>query len=178
MVIKMQQLSKNQKQIISYIKLILLAFIISLFIRHVLIVNANIPSGSMESTIMTHDKLIAIRFAYLFETPKRGDIVIFPFPDNEKQKFIKRIIGLPGEKVEGKDGTVYVNDTPLRETYVKDKLDNDFGPFYVPKDSYFMMGDNRIDSYDSRYWNHPFVKKEKILGKAIFEYSPHFKNLD
>jgi signal peptidase I len=150
-----------------------LAFGLAMFINKVVIYKVKIPSGSMENTIMVGDRVITYRLAYLFGEPKRGDIVVFPFPDDESEDFIKRIIGLPGETVEGKNGLVYVDGVPLDEPYVKDKLDSDFGPYKVPADSYFMMGDNRNMSKDSRYWTNKFVKKEKIRGKAILKY-PNF----
>lgn len=162
------------KEIISWILVLSAAFLLALFINKFIILNEEIPSGSMENTIMTGDRVFTYRQAYLFSDPKRGDIIVFPFPDDESVDYIKRIIGLPGETVEGKDGLVYIDGEPLEESYVKEEINEDFGPFEVPEDSYFMMGDNRNDSADSRYWNDPFVKKEKIKSKAIFKY-PHFK---
>ena len=99
-------------------------------ITNFVIINANIPSGSMENTIMTGDKLIALRTAYWFSDPQRGDIIIFEYPDNEEEWFIKRVIALPGETVEVRDGKVYINnsDTPLNEPYIKEEPVEDFGP--------------------------------------------------
>jgi signal peptidase I len=165
------------KEIISWILVLAAAFLLALFINKFIILNEEIPSGSMENTIMTGDRVFTYRQAYLFSDPKRGDIIVFPFPDDESVDYIKRIIGLPGETVEGKDGLVYIDGEPLEESYVKEEINEDFGPFQVPEDSYFMMGDNRNDSADSRYWNDPFVKKEKIKSKAIFKY-PKFKWLN
>jgi signal peptidase I len=136
-------------------------------------------SESMENTIMVGDDVITNRLSYVFGEPKRGDIVAFKFPDNEEEDYIKRIIGLPGETIEGKeeDGLVYIDGVPLEEAYVMDKINEDFGPFVVPEDSYFMMGDNRLISEDSRDWDNKFVKKDKIYGKAMFKY-PNFKFLN
>lgn len=165
------------KEILSWIMVLAAAFLLALFINKFIILNEEIPSGSMENTIMTGDRVFTYRQAYLFSDPKRGDIIVFPFPDDESVDYIKRIIGLPGDTVEGKDGLVYINGKALEESYVKEEIDEDFGPFTVPEDSYFMMGDNRNDSADSRYWNDPFVKKDKIKSKAIFKY-PDFKWLN
>lgn len=165
---------KKKSEIFSWVKLIITAFIIAIAINNFVIVKAEVPSGSMENTVMTHDQIIGYRLAYLFSQPKRGDIVMFPFPDDESVKYLKRIIGLPGEVVEIIDGKVYINGSaePLEEDYLKEKPNGSFGPYTVPEDSYFMMGDNRNSSLDSRFWEHPFVKKDKIIGKAVFRYSP------
>lgn len=149
-----------------------LAFILSRFI----IVNAKIPSASMEPTIMTGDRLIGNRLAYINKDPQRGDVVIFLYPDNENDYFIKRVIGLPGEKVTIKNGKVYIDDAtePLDESaYLTTTPLGDFGPYEVPEGAYFMMGDNRNNSMDSRYWNQKYVYKDKILGKAWVRYYPN-----
>lgn len=164
---------KVVKEIISWIMVFVIAFAAAMLISRYIYTNVKVPTGSMENTIMTGDRVGTLRIAYLFNDPERGDIVVFPFPDNEKVDYIKRIIGMPGETIEGKNGLVYINGKPLKEPYVKEKINEDFGPYNIPKNSYFMMGDNRNDSADSRYWNNTFLKREKIKGKAIFRY-PHF----
>lgn len=157
-------------EIISWILVLAIAFGLSQFITRVIILQVKVPSGSMENTIMVGDRVVAARLSYVFGDPKRGDIIVFPFPDDESVDFIKRIIGLPGDTIEGRDGLVYINGEPLEEPYVMDKLDSDFGPYVVPEDSYFMMGDNRNNSEDSRYWENKFVKRDKIKGKALFKF--------
>jgi signal peptidase I len=165
---------KILKEIASWILVFVIAFAISQFVTKVIILEVEIPSGSMEKTIKVGDRVIALRLAYLFDNPKRGDIIVFPFPDDESKDYIKRIIGLPGDTVEGKAGYVYINGERLTETYVTSLLDSDFGPYVVPKGSYFMMGDNRNVSEDSRYWENKFVLRGKIKGKAIFKF-PHIR---
>lgn len=170
--------SHIQKEILSWIVVIALALLIIFILqKKVFILNTSIPSGSMENTLMVGDKLITNRLAYVLNEPKRGDIVVFKFPDDESQIYIKRIIGLPGETIEGKDGYVYLNGTLLEEDYVKEQLEEDFGPYEVPEDSYFVMGDNRNESEDSRFWENTFLNKDKILGKANFRYYPNFQRL-
>lgn len=169
--------NKLVKEIISWIMVFVIAFGLATFINKVIILKVEVPTGSMEKTIMVGDKVITYRLAYLFSEPKRGDIIVFPFPDDESVDYIKRIIGLPGEKIEGKDGYVYINGKKLEESYVTSLLDDDFGPYTVPANSYFMMGDNRSISEDSRYWEDKFVKKSKIIGKAIVKY-PNFQFLN
>lgn len=163
-------MNKNEK-IINLIKDIIFA-VIAFLILNLIIVNGRVPSGSMENTIIPKDRIIAFRWAYLFDEPQRGDIIIFKFPDNEKQKFVKRIIGLPNETVEIKNGDVYIDNILLEENYLKESVDNQNLIFTVPKDAYFVMGDNRNGSIDSRYWNNKFVYKDKILGKVILKYFP------
>lgn len=167
----------DKKEIISWIKYIVSAFLIAFFLTRFVIINAYIPTGSMENTIMTGDRVFASRLHYLFTDPKRGDIVVFKFPDNEKLNYVKRVIGLPGETVEIKDGEVYVDNVKLDESYLKEEMNKeDFGPYHVPEDSYFMMGDNRNNSSDSREWKTTnFVHKSKLLGKVAFEYFPRPK---
>lgn len=143
-------------------------------IKHFVLINAVIPSGSMENTIMIGDRVFGNRLEYEFGEPERGDIVIFKYPDNEKELYIKRLIGLPGDKVQVKSGKVYINDseTPLDEPYLAETPTGDYGPYYVPEDGYFMMGDNRESSRDSRFWENKFVSRDQILAKAIFRYYP------
>lgn len=157
-------------EIISWILVFAIALGLSQFITRVIILQVEVPSGSMQDTIKVGDRVVALRLSYVFGNPKRGDIVVFPFPDDESVDYIKRIIGLPGETITGKNGLVYINGEPLDEPYVMDKLDGDFGPYVIPEDSYFMMGDNRNNSEDSRYWENKFVTKDKIKGKALFKF--------
>lgn len=160
--------------------LIVILFILS-FLKANYFLLAHIPSASMESTIMTEDKVLGLKTAYEKNSPSRGDIIIFYPPIEDEQKlYIKRVIGLPGEIITIKQGKVFVNGEQLKESYVAlwDK-DNDGYTFTVPENSYFVMGDNRDDSYDSRFWDNPFVSKEAIVAKAICVYAPfsHLKSL-
>lgn len=145
-------------------------------LKNYIIINASVPTGSMENTIMPGDNLLGFRLAYLTEEPQRGDVIFFYFPDDESQKYVKRIIGLPGEKVFISGGNIYINDatTPLEEEYLKEEWVVGMGPFEfeVPEDCYLVLGDNRNSSQDARYWMNPYVAKEKIIGKAIFTYFP------
>lgn len=168
---------KALRETLEDIALILFVVIIVMVLQNYIIVNAKIPSGSMETTIMTGDRVFGYRLAYREEKPQRGDIVIFKYPDNENELFIKRIIGLPGEKVEIIDGLVYINDSeePLEEPYLNVIPVGSYGPYEVPEDHYFMLGDNRNESKDSRLWKNPYVEEKKILAKAVFRYFPFNK---
>ena len=159
----------------SWVITILVAVLAVVLLQSFVIVNANVPTGSMEDTIMAGDRIIAGRFSYWFSDPERGDIVVFRYPDDETKLYVKRIIGLPGDTVEISDGTVYINGEALEEPYLDVETIGEFGPYEVPEDSYFMMGDNRNDSQDSRYWENTYVKRDKILGKVYFTYLPRIK---
>lgn len=177
---------KEQKQgggakheILSWIKTIVLAVLIAVAINSFVIVNATVPTGSMENTIMPGDRIIALRLTYYFSQPERGDIVVFKYPDDESVLYVKRVIGLPGETVEIRDGKVYINGSqePLNDDFVKETPLGDYGPYEVPEGCYFMMGDNRNDSLDSRFWVNKYVEEDKILGKVYFKYYKGFEFL-
>ena len=164
-----------KKEVWEWAKIIVAAAAIALFLNTFIIANSRVPSGSMETTIMTGDRVIGSRLTYKFEDPERGDIAIFRFPDDEKIYYVKRIIGLPGDTIDIVDGHVYLNgsDTPLEEPYIREPMLPEAPMhFEVPEDSYFMMGDNRNYSADARRWQNTYVKKEKIIAKVLFRYYP------
>lgn len=167
------------KEFMEYLKMIIFVVAVVLVVNNFLLINAKIPSESMEQTIMTGDRVFGNRLAYVFGEPERYDIIIFKYPDNEKELFIKRIIGMPGETVEIKDGKVYINgsEEPLKDSFTPETSVGDYGPYTVPEDSYFVLGDNRNYSRDSRFWNNPYVAEDKILGKAVLRYFPGIKLL-
>lgn len=132
-----------------------------------------VSSGSMLPTLEVNDRLMVDKLSYHWSNPDRGDIVVFSPTEelkrrNLKDTFIKRVIGLPGEKVEIKEGRVYISDRLLQEKYIDEKLVYQWGPVTVPSNSYLVMGDNRDNSYDSRYWG--FVPRDNIIGKAVVRY--------
>jgi len=134
-----------------------------------------VVSSSMENTIMTDSRVMGLRVAYLINEPDRFDIIIFQPPDDAASiPYVKRIIGLPNEKVEIITGKVYIDDSDvsLNDTFTKEEMRGDFGPYYVPEDSYFVLGDNRNGSQDSRYWAYTFVPRDNIIGKIYIEYFP------
>ena len=168
------------KELWEYIKMIIFVLVFVLVVNNFLIINAKIPSPSMEDTIMTGDRVFGNRLAYLFGDPQRFDIVIFRYPDDESQLFIKRIIGLPGETVEIIDGKVYIDgsETPLDDSFTPETPTGNYGPYTVPENCYFMLGDNRNNSKDSRFWQNTFVERDAILGKAVLKYFPGIKFLE
>ena len=168
------------RELFQWVAAIVAAVLIALAIDNFVIVNAQIPSGSMENTIMTGDRVIGNRFAYSFSDPQRFDIIIFRYPDDESQLFIKRLIGLPGETVEIRDGKVYINgsDEPLDDSFVPEVPTGNYGPYKVPENSYFMLGDNREYSRDSRFWKNTFLSFDEIVGKSVVRYYPSIKLLN
>lgn len=159
------------------LKNIVLPTVVIILVMQFILVNAKIPTGSMENTIMPGDRVIGVRLQHEF---KRGDIVIFPDPDGSDMYLIKRIVGLPGETIgfqnNGLSGhaETLINGNVLTEDYLREAMDPVETPveYEIPQDSYFVMGDNRNESYDARYWEHKFVKKEDIIGVAKFKYWP------
>lgn len=182
---------KDKKNIIrEYVESIVIAIVMALIIKAFFIQAFKIPSGSMIPTLKIGDHILVSKFIYgtklpftdkviiPFKKPVRGDIIVFKYPEDESKDFIKRVIGLPGDTLEVKEKKVYINGNPIEETYPEHNdsviypygiqpRDN-FGPVNVPDDSYFVMGDNRDFSLDSRYWG--FVKLNKIKGKAFIIY--------
>ena len=172
----MSGLTGWKREVWEWVKIIVTAALIALFLTSCIIANSEVPSGSMENTIMTGDRVIGSRLSYKFSDPERGDIVIFHFPDNESLYYVKRIIGLPGDTVDIVDGHVYLNGSqePLDEPYIREPMiPEEPMHFEVPEDSYFMLGDNRNYSADSRKWQNKYVKREKIIAKVLFRYFPN-----
>ena len=176
--------SNWRSELISWIQVLITAAIIAFCINTFIIANSQVPTGSMETTIMPGDRVIGSRLHYRFGDPQRGDIAIFVYPDDEaegiKTYYVKRVIGLPGDSVDIVDGKVYLNgsDTPLDEPYIREPMmDEPPMHFEVPEDSYFMLGDNRNHSNDSRRWTHKYVKREKMIAKVLFQYFPKIQKL-
>ncbi len=169
---------KVRNEILEWVVTIAAAVLVALFINNFIIVNATVPTSSMEQTIMSNDRVIGLRLAYKSSDPERGDIIIFRYPDNEDILYIKRIIGMPGDTVEIHDGGVYIDGSLLDEPYLKVTTEGEFGPYMVPEGHYFVMGDNRNNSADSRFWNNTFLEREKIVGKAVLRYWPSVKKLN
>ncbi|MBQ0145886.1 MAG: signal peptidase I [Lachnospiraceae bacterium] len=161
------------KEILSWIEVFLIAAAIAFVVNRFLIANSVVPTGSMEPNIMSGERVFGSRLTYLNSDPQRGDIVIFRWPDNEKIYFVKRVIGLPGETVDIVQGKVYINGELLDEPYLAEPmLEEPPMHFEVPENAYFMMGDNRNNSADARYWDNHFVYRDKIIAKVGIKYWP------
>lgn len=183
-------MKKDRKRLIKeYAEAIITALLLALFIRAYIIQAFKIPSGSMIPTLLIGDHILVNKFTYgtkipfsdkrilRLEKPERGDITVFRYPENPKKDFIKRVIAIENDIIESRDKVVYVNGKEVREPYAYhtdsnirpggDPRDN-FGPLVVPNGKVFVMGDNRDQSYDSRYWG--FVDMKDIKGKALIVY--------
>lgn len=181
---------KKKGLIREYAESIIIAVLLALVIRTYLVQAFKIPSGSMEDTLVIGDHLLVSKFMYgtkipfvdtrvlTVRDPRQGDVIVFEYPEDPSKDFIKRIVGVPGDVVEGKDKKVYVNgkhyENPHevhkeKEVIPKEMNPRDtFGPVTVPTGSYFVMGDNRDRSYDSRFWK--FVRRDQIKGLAFIKY--------
>jgi signal peptidase I len=210
-----QDKMKNKSFYKEWVEPFLIAAVVALFIRQFAVEAFKIPSGSMIPTLTIGDHLLVNKFVYgpripftdiriyTGQEPKRGEIIVFRFPRDESKNFIKRVVGLPGDKIELKKGKLFINDELVTVTalgaydgddqrsgppyydkpmlfdeqlgtvkhhilYLHDQTETNYGPVLVPKDSVFVMGDNRDNSQDSRVWG--FVKQNKILGRALIIY--------
>ena len=172
------------RELFEFILPIVIAFVVAMLLKTFVFANAIVPTGSMLNTIHEGDRIIASRIEYNFHAPERYDIIIFKAPDevaagNDDVYYVKRVIGLPGETVTVVNGVVYVEGKDGKSEQLRDDFitacepTGNFGPYVVPEDSYFVMGDNRESSVDSRYWTSTnYVHKDLIIGKAKFCYFP------
>jgi signal peptidase I len=189
------RVARRHKSLVrEYAEAIVIAILLALVIRTLVVQAFTIPSGSMMETLLVGDYILVNKFLYgptipvanwrlpAIRDPRRGDIIVFRYPQDEKRDFIKRVIGAPGDQILIRGHTVIVNGQPLDEPYVREPQSAlprgepagycgyAYGcePVMVPRDSYFVMGDNRDNSQDSRYWG--FVRHDKIKGKAFLIY--------
>jgi signal peptidase I len=177
-----------------YFESIVIAVILALFIRTFVVQAFKIPTGSMENNLLVGDHLLVNKFVFaptgnaveraLLPTQqiRRGDVIVFKYPEEPERDFIKRVIGLPGETLEMRHKQIYINGSPIDEPYVHflqppSSVDQEvasydvrerYGPVTVPPDQYFVMGDNRDNSQDSRYWG--FLPRDYVKGKALMVY--------
>jgi signal peptidase I len=181
---------KNKSVFREYFEAIVIAILLALFIRTFVVQAFKIPSGSMLPTLLIGDHLLVNKFIYGIKipfngntlvpirNPKQGEVVVFRFPKDRSIDYIKRVIGTPGDTIQIKNKVVFVNDKPVnipQAHFTSSSIfdagvsprDN-FGPILVPKDRIFVMGDNRDNSYDSRFWG--FVDQKDVLGKAFILY--------
>jgi signal peptidase I len=183
------KIKKKKSALYEWIESAVIAFILAMVIRTFVIQAFKIPTGSMRTTLLEGDVILVNKFIYgakipftnwrlpAFNQPKRGDVVVFIFPDDPQKDFIKRMVAKGGQTIEIKNGTIYIDDKPINEPAFSQKYyynRGDYGELgkkiLVPKDNFFVLGDNSASSQDSRYWG--FVPKNNILGQALVIYWP------
>ena len=186
----MASFRKYWKTAREYLDTLFIAIILALFIRTFVVQAFKIPSGSMIPTLLIGDHILVNKFIYGVKVPftdfvaipitkpERGDVIVFRFPKDESKDFIKRVVGIPGDKIEVRDKILYVNGIEQSEPFTNHSANalpsqimpdrDNFGPVNVPEHSYFVMGDNRDHSLDSRFWG--FVDFSKIKGEAFLIY--------
>ncbi len=164
-----------RKEIVEWVKAIIFALVLALLIRGFLFEPMIVPTGSMIHTIEINDRILVNKFIYKTQELKHGDIVVFKYPDDPSQTFVKRLIGVGGDVIDIRDGVLYRNNNPIDEPYLKETMIGDFGPYKVPDGCFFMMGDNRNNSKDSRFWDEKYVPRDKIVGKATYRIWPLYR---
>lgn len=183
-------MTKEKSKVQEYAEAIIIAILVAFFIRTFVVQAFKIPSGSMKPTLLIGDHLLVNKFIYGVKLPyfrntviplgdpKRDDVIVFIYPEDRSKDFIKRVIGLPGDTIEIRNKKIFVNGQPYKDghgVYVDDFIlpgvvqprDN-YGPQTVPAGKLFVMGDNRDQSYDSRFWG--FVEQKDVMGKAFIIY--------
>lgn len=179
---------KKRAKSLELIETIVVAVLLAILIRATVAEARFIPSGSMIPTLAIGDRLVVEKISYYFSDPERGDIVVFYPPSPTQQNlsaggrfmrwlgftreaaYIKRVVGLPGETLSVRDGQVYINDEPIKEIYTEFPALDETPPTQIPENHYFMMGDNRNNSKDSRAWGS--MPRENVIGKAFFRFWP------
>ncbi len=182
--------AKGKSKVREFVESIIWALVLAFIIRSCVVQAFKIPSGSMEDTLVIGDHLLVNKFIYgiklpftdkrilKLRDPIRGDVMVFEYPEDRSKDFIKRVIGVPGDEISVRDKQVFVNGVLYHNPHEVHKESDmipkgvaprdNFGPINVPAHSYFMMGDNRDRSYDSRFWG--FIKDTDIKGKAFIKY--------
>ncbi|MCF8010693.1 MAG: signal peptidase I [Clostridiales bacterium] len=164
-------MTQQKSSVIELLESVVIAVVLAALIRIFIFSPFYIPSGSMEPTLQVGDRIIVSKINYRFTEPERGDVMVFKFPEDPNKDFVKRVIGLEGETLFFRDSQLYVDEEPVEEDYLPEDMQfHDFGPYEVPEDSYFMMGDNRNNSDDSRRWGP--MPEENIVGEAVLIYWP------
>jgi signal peptidase I len=174
-----EQVKEKTKKIIrEYTESLLIAAVLALIIRTFIVTPFKIPTGSMEPTLVPGDKIFVNRFIYRFQQPRRGDVIVFRYPENPRRDFIKRLIAFGGETVEISRGRIKINGEIVQDPKILEKIHYynrgayaaENGQITVPDDCYFVLGDNSASSRDSRYWG--FVPRKFLLGEAFLIWWP------
>lgn len=168
---KRSQKHKKKPFIREITEVVVLAVIAAIFFKTFIVEMYWVPSESMVPTIVVKDRVVVTKFNYWFREPEHGEVVVFKSPTEENKNLIKRLIGVPGDTVEFKDNALYINGEKVDEPYLSEEAFSvDYGPIILPEKMYFMCGDNRQHSLDSRSWG--FVSEDLLIGKGVAVYWP------
>ncbi len=168
-----------KKEAFDWFKSLIWAVVIALVVRVFFIGNFEIPTTSMVPTLKVNDRLLSNNIVYRIRPPRRGEVVIFKYPEDPKRAYVKRMIGLPGEKVKISNGMIYINGQEVKDEIITSRYYYSEGYYgneqeiEIPMNSYYVLGDNSIISKDSRYWG--FVPAKNLIGKALFIYWPPWR---
>lgn len=167
------------EEIKDWVVSILIAVVLAFFIRYFIVELYMVEGPSMRPTLVNSERLVVNKFIYRFKQPERGEILVFKYPRDQSRDFIKRVIAIPGDTVEVKEGRVFVNGQLLNETYILERTRGSYPLSTVPEGHIFVMGDNRNNSEDSRFKDVGFVPYTLIKGKAVVVFWPldHIKSL-
>lgn len=175
----MKSKKKIKKEATDWFKSLIWAIAIAVVVRIFFVGNFKIPTTSMVPTLKVGDRLLSNNIIYKIRTPRRGEVVIFKYPEDPKRDFVKRLVGLPGENLEIKSGKIYINGEIIEGNpvayiyYYSDGYFGNNGEVKIPASSYYVLGDNSVNSKDSRYWG--FVPAKSMVGKALFIYWPPWR---
>ena len=156
-----------EREVAEWVFSIVIAVALALLIHNFVFQIVRVDGPSMKPTLYTDERMAVTRFTYYFKSPQRGDIVVTKFPQDNRN-YVKRIIGLPGETLEIKEGKLYIDGAVLDEPYILEPIHDDYGPIEIAEGKYMVMGDNRNDSRDSRYINIGPLEEKMIVGKSQY----------
>jgi len=151
-------------------KTLVIAFLLAQLVMVSVAQAFQVEQYSMEPTLLPHDRVLVNKFVYRFREPQRGDVIVLHYPRDPSRNYIKRIVALPGDRIEIRNGHLHINNTSVQELYVNGQPSGDYGPEAVPDGSYFVLGDNRNNSEDSRAFG--FLKRTQVVGRAVLIYWP------
>jgi len=169
------EVTQMKKLLKQWIPSFLIALVISLIVRTYVVEAMVVPSGSMLPTIKIHDRVVVEKLMPLTGL-NHGDIIVFypPVPIEGAKRLVKRLVGLPGDTIEIKEGYLYRNNERIIESYIQEQMNYHYGPVLVPENKYFFLGDNRNGSNDSHMWEIPFADKSDLIGKVILNLPTHY----
>jgi signal peptidase I len=165
-------MSSLGEEVKDWVVSIVIAVVLAFFIRYFIVELYLVDGPSMRPTLQSQERLVVNKFIYRFRSPERGEVLVFRYPKDPSRDFIKRVIAVPGDTIEIKDGRVFVNQQLMNESYILSKTRGDYPQTTVPADHIFVMGDNRNNSEDSRFADVGFVPYELIKGKAVLVFWP------